>query len=93
MGCVFRQPQGGLVPSPEEVLAKIREIIGDVMKDPEPDTRDIEERWPPCAEAQADGVPCQELGRDCEKCEKAFPRFDEPRADRDDDTKRGFSSR
>ena len=23
-----------------------------------------------CAEAQADGVPCTELGRDCEKCEK-----------------------
>ena len=24
-----------------------------------------------CAEAQADGVPCTELGRDCEQCERA----------------------
>ena len=27
---------------------------------------------PMCAEAQADGVPCYELGRDCETCEKAY---------------------
>lgn len=26
-----------------------------------------------CAEAQADGVPCQELGRDCLECERAEP--------------------
>jgi hypothetical protein len=25
-----------------------------------------------CAEAQADGVPCFELGRDCETCERAY---------------------
>jgi hypothetical protein len=25
-----------------------------------------------CAEAQADGVPCPELGRKCETCEKAL---------------------
>jgi hypothetical protein len=24
-----------------------------------------------CSEAQADGVPCSELGRDCEICERA----------------------
>lgn len=24
-----------------------------------------------CPEAQADGVPCHELGRDCEVCERA----------------------
>ena len=30
-------------------------------------------RWPPCARAQADGVPCQDLDRDCEKCEQAYP--------------------
>lgn len=24
-----------------------------------------------CPEAQADGVPCHELGRDCEICERA----------------------
>jgi hypothetical protein len=26
-----------------------------------------------CAEAQADGVPCHELGRDCDVCEMAAP--------------------
>jgi hypothetical protein len=25
-----------------------------------------------CAEAQADGVPCWELGRKCETCERAY---------------------
>jgi hypothetical protein len=30
-----------------------------------------------CPEAQADGVPCTELGRDCEICERAFPKKDE----------------
>lgn len=25
-----------------------------------------------CADAQADGVPCYELGRDCETCERAY---------------------
>jgi len=32
-----------------------------------------EDGWPPCSQAQADGVPCQEVGKDCEDCEKAFP--------------------
>jgi hypothetical protein len=27
---------------------------------------------PLCAEAQADGVPCFELGRECETCERAY---------------------
>jgi hypothetical protein len=27
-----------------------------------------------CPEAQADGVPCTALGRDCEICEKAYPK-------------------
>ncbi|MHC4548560.1 MAG: hypothetical protein ACYTEZ_07265 [Planctomycetota bacterium] len=32
------------------------------------------ERWlPPCEQAQADGVPCTEVGRRCEICENAFP--------------------
>jgi hypothetical protein len=26
-----------------------------------------------CPEAQADGVPCTELGRDCEQCARAVP--------------------
>ena len=28
---------------------------------------------PLCAEAQADGVPCTELGRRCETCERGYP--------------------
>ncbi len=28
-----------------------------------------------CAQAQADGVPCSELGRRCEECEKAEAKF------------------
>lgn len=31
-----------------------------------------------CAEAQADGVPCTELGRDCETCAKAVRREPAP---------------
>lgn len=43
-----------------------------------------------CPEAQADGVPCTELGRDCEICERAVgtgrePQWD-PRARRDEDS-------
>lgn len=30
-----------------------------------------------CAEAQADGVPCFELGRDCETCERAYRWYEE----------------
>jgi hypothetical protein len=29
-----------------------------------------------CPEAQADGVPCTELGRDCETCEKAMAQIE-----------------
>lgn len=28
-----------------------------------------------CAQSQADGVPCSELGRRCEECEKAEAKF------------------
>ncbi|MBZ5637653.1 MAG: hypothetical protein LAO51_02735 [Acidobacteriia bacterium] len=31
-----------------------------------------------CEEAQADGVPCYELGRPCETCERARPESLEP---------------
>ena len=35
-----------------------------------------------CPEAQADGVPCFELGRECETCDKAVPADGtEPEAD------------
>ena len=28
---------------------------------------------PPCGESQADGVPCEEMGNDCEDCDQAEP--------------------
>ena len=33
-----------------------------------------------CEEAQADGVPCWELGRQCETCERARPERAQPPA-------------
>ena len=40
---------------------------------PDKDTGDKDPHLflPPCEQAQADGVPCTELGRDCEICEHA----------------------
>ncbi|MHC4955534.1 MAG: hypothetical protein ACYTGZ_16910 [Planctomycetota bacterium] len=42
---------------------------------------------PPCEQAQADGVPCPDVGRDCEVCEKAYAewrkRDSAPQADGD----------
>jgi len=38
-------------------------------RDPDKDPRLY---LPPCEQAQADGVPCTELGRDCEVCERAY---------------------
>ena len=32
--------------------------------------RPLESGGPPCPESQADGVPCDELGRDCDDCER-----------------------
>jgi hypothetical protein len=29
----------------------------------------------PCMEAQADGAPCTELGRECEECEEAYEAY------------------
>ena len=29
----------------------------------------------PCMEAQADGVPCFELGRECEECQEAYEAY------------------
>jgi hypothetical protein len=37
----------------------------------------------PCREAQADGAPCLELGRDCVECEKAFQVWLELRRERE----------
>ena len=40
------------------------------MQGPDPE-KDPHLFLPPCEQAQADGVPCTELGRDCEICEHA----------------------
>lgn len=37
------------------------------------DERPVESGGPPCPESQADGVPCDELGRDCDDCERGYP--------------------
>ena len=37
-----------------------------------------------CAEAQADGVPCTELGRECETCAMAVRALEESRPSRPD---------
>lgn len=39
-------------------------------KDPKEERRARE--LPPCEQAQSDGVPCPEVGRDCEICEAAL---------------------
>ena len=52
---------------------------GDPMPEPESPRRSTPQQkglGVLCPEAQADGVPCQELGRDCETCEKAVPTSD-----------------
>ncbi len=51
------------------------------------DTKKSDERDAPaggtglCSEAQADGVPCTELGRDCEICDRAVKRSDDKDSD------------
>lgn len=42
--------------------------------------RRIDTGGPPCGEAQADGVPCDELGRDCEDCDKTEPPPETPKS-------------
>ena len=46
------------------------------MLNPEKKPKNDPERWPPCGRAQADGVPCQQLDRDCEDCEQAYPELE-----------------
>ena len=53
------------------------------MFDPESESTSNPQPWPPCDRAQADGVPCQELDRDCEKCAQAYPEW-QPRTERAD---------
>jgi len=56
---------GGIVPSPDQVADRIRGMLG---------TPTVANRqWlPACEEAQADGVPCTQVGRDCAICEHAY---------------------
>ena len=57
---------GGIVPSPDQVADRIRGVLGSSTVANRP--------WlPACEEAQADGVPCTEVGRDCAICEHAYP--------------------
>lgn len=37
---------------------------------PRPTRQEVPDVAPQCSEAQADGVPCEELGRLCEECER-----------------------
>jgi 2-oxoglutarate ferredoxin oxidoreductase subunit alpha len=73
----FFGKSGGLVPSPDEVLAEIRKLTVKKIESPDCAPLEPDERWPPCGRAQADGVPCPELGRDCEQCDLAYPRSEQ----------------
>lgn len=42
-------------------------------REPKIEEGPVESGGPPCPESQADGVPCDELGRDCEDCERGHP--------------------
>ena len=58
---------GGIVPSPDQVMGRIRALLGTEAGAPE------NPQWlPSCEQAQADGVPCTEAGRDCAICERAY---------------------
>ena len=61
----FYGTAGGIVPSPRQVAQRVRTLLGG-----EPV---YEGELPMCPEAQADGVPCTEVGRDCVICERAVP--------------------
>jgi 2-oxoglutarate ferredoxin oxidoreductase subunit alpha len=57
---------GGIVPSPDQVADRIRGLLGGAKV--------ANPQWlPACEEAQSDGVPCTEVGRDCAICEHAYP--------------------
>ena len=67
---------GGIVPSPEQVAERVRLLLGNKARA----TIDVpaNPQWlPVCEQAQADGVPCTEVGRDCEVCERSYARLHE----------------
>jgi hypothetical protein len=43
-------------------------------RDSKIEERPVESGGPPCPESQADGVPCDEIGRDCEDCDRGHPK-------------------
>jgi 2-oxoglutarate ferredoxin oxidoreductase subunit alpha len=58
---------GGIVPSPDQVMERIRAVMGERTSGP------AYPAWlPACEQAQADGVPCTDAGRDCAVCESAY---------------------
>ena len=62
---------GGIVPSPDQVAERVRLLLGNEARA----TIDVpaNPQWrPACEQAQADGVPCTEVGRDCEICERSY---------------------
>jgi 2-oxoglutarate ferredoxin oxidoreductase subunit alpha len=65
---------GGIVPSPGQVVDRIRLLLGNDTRT----TIDVpaNPQWlPVCERAQADGVPCPEVGRDCEVCRQSYARL------------------
>jgi len=54
------------------------------MQVPKPTIVEVVKFWeskgvPPCAEAQADGVPCPTIGRQCETCAAALRALEDAR--------------
>jgi len=68
---------GGIVPSPDQVAQRIRSTLGqesDMENKKTPTVPVNTDGLPPCEQAQSDGVPCTELGRDCDVCEREYAR-------------------
>ncbi len=64
---------GGIVPSPDQVAQRVRALLGKVVEGKPVNVPPANPQWlPVCEKAQADGVPCPEVGRDCEICEQAY---------------------
>ncbi len=64
---------GGIVPSPDQVAERVRELLGKAEEKRPAEVLPVNPGWlPVCEQAQADGVPCSEVGRDCEICERAY---------------------
>jgi len=65
---------GGIVPSPDQVAERVRRLLGNESRatidvPANPQWRSV------CEQAQADGVPCTEVGRDCAICERSYARL------------------